>query len=186
MGKGTVSDMAKETVRDIFSQILRVKKIVNELRELSREKKPEFKRIHILEAINNALKMIRFPEEISNIKYNIEAAGDIEVYADKHQLEQVFINLFTNAVEAMEGHGGLLNIKIDTVDDYVQIKISDTGRGILPEDIPKVFDPFFTTKEDGTCLGLAIVNCIIISHKGKIAVDSEPDKGATFTITLPC
>lgn len=185
IGQGPVSDMAKETVRDIFSQVLRVKKIVNELRELSREKKPEFKKIYLLGAINNALKMIRFPEEISNIKYNVEAPEDVEVYADKHQLEQVFINLFTNAVDAMEERGGLLNIKIDTVGNYAQVKVSDTGKGILPEDIPKVFDPFFTTKDDGTGLGLAIVNCIIVSHKGKIAVDSEPNKGATFTITLP-
>jgi len=83
----------------------------------------------------------------------------------------------------MEGSGAL-NVTINRVDTNVRIEVSDTGKGILPEDISKVFDPFFTTKEKGTGLGLAIVYNIIEKHNGKIDVRSIPDKGTTFTITL--
>ncbi len=78
-----------------------------------------------------------------------------------------------------------MKIVIDAIKSSVQIKVSDTGKGILPSDIPRVFDPFFTTKEKGTGLGLAIIYGIIGKHKGTIEVDSTPDKGTIFTITLP-
>jgi len=84
----------------------------------------------------------------------------------------------------MEGNG-VLDIAIDRAENAVQIKVSDTGKGILPQDIPRIFDPFFTTKEKGTGLGLAIVYSIIEKHNGKIDVKSMPDKGTAFTITLP-
>ncbi len=80
---------------------------------------------------------------------------------------------------------GLLDIEINAINSSVQIRISDTGEGILPENIPKVYDPFFTTKEKGTGLGMAIVYGIIRKHKGEIEISSEPNKGTTFTITLP-
>jgi signal transduction histidine kinase len=179
----TSSNIVKEAVKDIFSQTLRVKRIVNELLEFAREKTPELKNIHILDVINNALKMIKLPDEISDIKYNIECSEDVYVYADGHQLVQVFINLFTNAMDAME-ESGLLNVRIDTTDNSVQIKISDTGNGIAPQDIPDIFDPFHTTKGSGTGLGLAIVQCIIAKNKGNIEVTSELNKGTTFKIAL--
>jgi signal transduction histidine kinase len=180
----TSSNIVKEAVKDIFSETLRVKRIVNELLEFAREKTPELKNIHILDVINNALKMIKLPDEISDIKYNIECSEDVYVYADGHQLEQVFINLFTNAMDAME-ESGLLNVRIDTTDNSVQIEVSDTGKGIAPQDIPDIFDPFHTTKGSGTGLGLAIVQCIIAKNKGNIEVTSELTKGTTFTLTLP-
>ncbi|MCK5503716.1 MAG: HAMP domain-containing protein, partial [Thermodesulfovibrionia bacterium] len=181
----TSSNIVKEAVKDIYSETLRVKRIVNELLEFAREKTPELKNIYILDVINNALKMIKLPDTISNTKFNIEGPEDVYVFADGNQLEQVFINLFTNAMDAMEDSDGLLNIRINTADNNVQIKVSDTGTGISPQDIPMVFDPFFTTKDKGTGLGMAIVQCIVAKNKGKIEVDSEPNKGTTFTVTLP-
>ncbi len=106
------------------------------------------------------------------------------MYADGHQLEQVFINLFTNAMDAIEDSGSI-NVRIDTDDNSVHINVSDTGKGIAPQDIPEIFDPFHTTKGSGTGLGLAIVQCIIAKNKGNIEVTSELNKGTTFTLTLP-
>ena len=80
---------------------------------------------------------------------------------------------------------GILDIEINAINSSLQIKISDTGEGILPENIPKVYDPFFTTKEKGTGLGMAIVYGIIRKHKGEMEINSEANKGTTFTITLP-
>lgn len=122
--------------------------------------------------------------ELYNSKYDIDAPEEMEILADRHLMEQVFINLFTNAVDAMD-RSGLLHIGINAADTSVQIKVSDTGKGILSKDISRIFDPFFTTKEKGTGLGLAIVYSIIKKHKGKIEADSEPYKGTAFTITLP-
>ena len=83
------------------------------------------------------------------------------------------------------GRSGLLHIGINAANTSVQIKVSDTGKGILPKDISRVFDPFLQPRKKGTGLGLAIVYSIIKKHNGKIEADSEPYKGTTFTITLP-
>jgi signal transduction histidine kinase len=172
-------------VKDIFSQTLRVKRIVSDLLEFARAKGPELQKIYIVNIINKVLKQMTATGEIADVKYNIAANEDIEILADGLLLEQAFINLFSNAIDAMNGKG-TLNIVIDKKDRSVNIRISDTGKGIPPENMLKVFDPFFTTKEKGTGLGLAIVYSIIKKHKGEIDVKSEADKGTTFMITLPC
>ncbi|MGB2897488.1 MAG: cache domain-containing protein [Anaerolineales bacterium] len=109
------------------------------------------------------------------------------IQADPGQLQQVFINLITNAAEAMED-GGTLTISTRTIDDRsVEIKFTDTGCGIPEEDLNKIFTPFFTTKVlgKGTGLGLSIIYGIIKMHRGQIAVQSKIWEGTTFTITLP-
>jgi two-component system NtrC family sensor kinase len=178
-------EIIKESVKDIFSQTLRVKRIVSDLLEFARAKGPELKKINIVNIINKVLKQMTATGEIAEVKYNIVANEDVEILADSLLLEQAFINLFSNAIDAMNGKGSL-NIAIDKKAGSVNIRISDTGKGIPPENMLKVFDPFFTTKEKGTGLGLAIVYSIIKKHKGEIDMKSEHDKGTTFTITLPC
>jgi len=110
--------------------------------------------------------------------------GEIVLYADQEQLEQVFINLFANAVHALP-NGGDLVVRADEEDHRVKIRVSDTGTGMSSETIEKVFEPFYTTKDKGTGLGLAIVFNIIQKHQGEIEVASAEGKGTTFTITLP-
>ena len=176
--------IVKESVKDIFSQTLRVKRIVGDLLEFAREKGPELQKINITNAITKVLKRMTASGEIANVKYNLNAVEDIEILADGLLLEQVFINLFSNAIDAMNGKGSL-NIVVNKIDTSIQIKISDTGKGIPPENMLKIFDPFFTTKEKGTGLGLAIVYSIIKKHNGEIDVKSEPNKGTAFTIILP-
>jgi len=173
--------IVKESVGDIFSQTLRVKRIVHDLLEFAREKSPELKTIDIVNLIKQTLNQITIG---TDIKSNFKSPQELEVSADRHLLQQVFINLFSNALESM-GDNGLLNVEIDTIRDDVLIKVSDIGKGILSENIPRIFDPFFTTKEKGTGLGLAIVYNIIKRHHGRIEVSSVPDEGTTFTIILP-
>ncbi|KAF0146068.1 MAG: integral membrane sensor signal transduction histidine kinase [Nitrospirae bacterium] len=180
----TCLPIVRETVKDIFSQTLRVKRIVGDLLEFAREKPPDLKKVNIVSVINEVLKQMSASGELYNSKYDIDAPEEMEILADRHLMEQVFINLFTNAVDAMD-RSGLLHIRVNAADTSVQIKVSDTGKGILSKDITRIFDPFFTTKEKGTGLGLAIVYSIIKKHNGKIEADSEPYKGTAFTITLP-
>jgi signal transduction histidine kinase len=106
------------------------------------------------------------------------------VTADPDQLKQVFLNLVTNAVQAMEDAGGKIVITTSSDGYYVVIAVSDTGPGIEPKDLPKVFDPFFTKRSDGTGLGLTIVHRIIDEHDGHIEVSSSPE-GTKFTVSIP-
>jgi len=174
----------KDSVKDIFSQTIRVKRIVNDLLEFAREKPPEFKKFKLAGVINDALSQLEALSEILNIRFDLKLSEDVEVNADRHLIEQVFINLFSNAVDAMAGEG-TLGVEIKSLDGQVQIMVSDTGKGIHKEDMQRIFDPFFTTKEKGTGLGLALVYSIIEKHKGKIEMKSEPGQGTTFKIILP-
>jgi signal transduction histidine kinase len=106
------------------------------------------------------------------------------VLGDPDQLKQVFLNLVTNAVQAMEGSGGTIFIKTHGSGEYVEVSVSDTGPGIPASDLSKVFDPFFTKRAEGTGLGLTIVHRIIDEHEGHIEVESGPG-GTVFNVTLP-
>ncbi|MBI1812134.1 MAG: GHKL domain-containing protein, partial [Nitrospirae bacterium] len=176
--------VVKETVGDISSQTLRVKRIVSDLLEFAREKAPERKRINIIEIIRDVIEQMKASGEIDGMKCDFISEDIIELSADSHLMEQLFINLFTNARDAMEAKG-MLNIDVHSQDNDVRIVVSDTGKGIPMSDIPRIFDPFFTTKDRGTGLGLAIVYSIIKKHNGRIDVKSEDGKGTVFTITLP-
>jgi signal transduction histidine kinase len=173
-----------DSIVDIFTQTHRMKRIVNDLLEYSRQGIPEPELINIVDSIKDIFQRMKANGVMADVEYNVTGDEDIKVHADSGLLEQVFINLCGNAVDAMEGHG-TIEITINRVETCLQIKVTDTGKGIPSEDIPQIFDPFFTKKEKGTGLGLAIVYSIIERHNGKIEVKSEPDKGTTFIITLP-
>jgi two-component system NtrC family sensor kinase len=113
-----------------------------------------------------------------------------KVKCDFKQVQQVFLNLMVNASEAMP-NGGTLTVKANRAagaEAFLEVVISDTGCGIAKEDMEHIFEPFFTTKEEekGVGLGLSVAYGIIAKHNGSIAVESEPGKGSTFTVRLPC
>jgi len=108
------------------------------------------------------------------------------VVADKDSLRSVFTNLLINSLEAIDGAGGMVEIKLTPEPaKRVRVEISDTGRGIAAADIAKIFEPYYSTKETGTGLGLAIVKKAIDDHGGSISVSSKEGSGTTFTIILP-
>ncbi len=180
----TCPGIIKETVGDIYSQTLRVKRIVSDLLAFAREKPPELAPVQITVLIKSILTQMAAADDLGDVRYAIQAQEDAMVLADSHMIQQVFINLFNNAVDAMEGKG-LLTITIDRDGPSVKVSVSDTGKGIPKEKLQRIFDPFFTTKDHGTGLGLAIVYSIIEKHKGKIDMQNTSEKGSTFVITLP-
>ncbi len=180
----TCPGIIKETVGDIYSQTLRVKRIVSDLLAFAREKPPELAPVQITTLVRGILDQMAASGDLVGIRYAVQAPDDAVVHADKHMMEQVFINLFTNAVEAM-GKTGFLNVTLEHNGKAIRIMVSDTGTGIPPDRAQRIFDPFFTTKEQGTGLGLAIVYSIIEKHKGRIVVKSSHENGTTFEITLP-
>lgn len=114
--------------------------------------------------------------------------GDVPpVVGVAEQLTQVFVNLFTNAAQAMRGQGGCLEIatELDGSGASVRVRISDEGHGIEPEHLPRVFDPFFTTRTDGTGLGLSIVRSIVEAHGGHVRAEHRATSGMIFSVELP-
>lgn len=172
-----------EAVNDILGQTARVKKIVGELLEFARGREPRLQKIDLCELMGGVYKKLAV--DTAKVRFSLDAGTEnVVLAADPEQMEQVFINLFTNAVEAMPD-GGDLGARVRANDGAVVITVSDSGKGIAKESLDKVFEPFFTTKDKGTGLGLAIVFNIIRKHYGEIAVGSEEGKGTTFTITMP-
>ncbi|MCL5023786.1 MAG: ATP-binding protein [Nitrospirae bacterium] len=179
------SPMVSEVLNDIVGQTIRVKRIVGDLLEYARGREPLKQEVDLKEVIMGAYKLASSSADTTRIRFSVDAdAEDIKIAADPEQLERVFINLFTNAIEAMSGAGDV-KVEIRGKGPSVQVRVSDTGRGIPTDAVEKIFEPFYTTRDKGTGLGLAIVFNIIKKHGGKIDVASEEGKGTAFTITLP-
>ncbi len=178
------SNEVKDAVGDIVSQTERVKRIVGDLLEFARGREPQLREVEITAIIRDAYAHTGSSRNLEDIRFALTGESPVLVSADPDQMEQVFNNLFINAVDAMQGQGEL-SASVRKADEAVAIRVSDTGRGIPRESIDKIFEPFFTTKDKGTGLGLAIVYNIIKKHYGNIRVESEEGKGTVFTITLP-
>ena len=136
----------------------------------------------------DALRVVQAQADESGIVTNVEVQGDPPtIMADREALRSVLTNLVVNGLQAIDGGGGAVSIKIRPEENGQRavIEVSDTGRGIAPEDIAKIFEPYYSTKETGTGLGLAIVRKAIDDHGGTISVSSKQGSGTTFTITLP-
>jgi signal transduction histidine kinase len=124
-------------------------------------------------------------------KRSFQAASDL-VEGDEQQLEQAFVNLLLNSMEAMGQKGQLLVstktlvAAADQKKPLIEVAITDSGGGIASQNLPHLFEPFFTTKQNGTGLGLLITRKIIREHDGDIRAENNADAGATFRITLPC
>jgi two-component system, NtrC family, sensor kinase len=175
-------------MNDVLNQTERIRKIVENLLDFSRQKKQELQLCRISEIVSRSLQFVGNQLEISQIKTEVNIAPDLPaVRVDPSQIEQVLVNLFINANQAMQANDHLfVDVYHDSKDCTVNIKIRDTGSGIKKEDLPYIFDPFFTTKESqGTGLGLAMSYGIIRQHHGDITVASEEGRGTTFTIKLP-
>jgi PAS domain S-box-containing protein len=188
-------------LEEIKSASLRAKSVVRQLMSFARKTTLEKKPTNIIPIVRESLKLLR-----SSIPTSIEFRQNIPqkvhtIQADPTQINQILINLCTNAYHAMTD-GGILEVSLKhlTFDEntpnqypglipgrYVNITISDTGHGISDEEIERIFDPYFTTKEvgKGTGMGLAVVHGIIEEHKGFITVKSELGKGTTFNIFFP-
>ncbi len=178
----------KNFMQEVQIQGERIKKIVRNLLDFARQKKPEFKVSSPTEVVEKSISLVENQLKVSKIRLHRSYEEDIPpIYVDENQIQQVLINLFTNAIHAMST-GGDLFVDVYSSSDRgkVYIKIKDTGTGINPDLLPHIFDPFFTTKgTKGTGLGLSVSYGIIREHNGKISVETEVNKGTTFTIELP-
>ena len=182
-------DPLRDHIEKIVQQTTRCKEIVKGLLDFSRQTEPQMILTDIHDVLNSALSLLENQTLFQNIrlhKYFLPSPPRVTI--DSSQIQQVFINLILNGVEAMEGQGDL-TIRTDVSEDgkFFVTQFTDTGCGIPEEHIERLFEPFFTTKEvgKGTGLGLSVSYGIIQRHHGTIDVKSKPGKGTTFIIRLP-
>jgi two-component system NtrC family sensor kinase len=182
------TDPNRSNIEKIIYQTNRCKGIVQELLNFSRAPQTEMVPLDINRIIMTTLDLVK----VQPVFHEIEIINDFgknlpEIYGDRLRLEEVFINIFANAADAMRG-AGRLTIRTKYTDNaFIRIWIADTGYGIDKSHLSHIFEPFFTTKDpgQGTGLGLSIVYSIIKNHNGIIEVESEQGTGTIFVITLP-
>ena len=192
--------------RDTFSNLIgheidRIDSLVNQLLRFARPAKPHLKPMHVHEILEKSLLLVGHRLYQKDVKLTRSWQANVDtIRADSDQLEQVFLNFFINAMDAMK-NGGELSISTEIrseeqwmsplpqkngdAHEILRVTIRDNGEGIRSEDLAHVFDPFFTTKDYGTGLGLSVVHGIIQEHGGQIEVESELKKGTAFHILLP-
>jgi two-component system NtrC family sensor kinase len=185
---GTFSKVVSEDVH-------RIERLIQEILDYARYMQPRLSEEDLNDVVESSLYFIGVKADGRGITIEKSLASDLpHVLIDRQQIKQVLLNLFLNALDAM-ANGGKLIVRTHTLDrgsegEWVQIEIGDTGSGISSQDLEHIFDPFFTTKHEsaereGTGLGLSIVHQIVQEHRGTIEVESRPEEGTTFYVTLP-
>lgn len=171
----------------IEAQTDRVARIIKNLLNFARSpSETSFYQVNLKESLEEIISLIEYKLKALNIKLKLNLSSLPPILAQGERLQQVFINIILNAIDAMPD-GGTLKIDLSQQNNEAVIKIEDTGTGIKDQHLPHIFDPFFTTKGlgKGTGLGLSISYAIIKEHEGYLAVESEVGKGSLFTISVP-
>ncbi|MGA2434993.1 MAG: ATP-binding protein, partial [Bryobacteraceae bacterium] len=188
LGKQVSDDEPKARLLDkIAKQTFRASEIVNSLLNFSRTSPSVFDELDPNRVIQESLLLIEHQIEKTGIKVNLDLEERIPaIKGNSGKLQQVFLNLFLNARDAMT-EGGTLTVRSRKQQDSVRIEVADTGHGIQPEHLSRIFDPFFTTKagRKGTGLGLSVSYGIVREHNGSIEVESQPGEGTRFLLELP-
>jgi signal transduction histidine kinase len=180
---------AREMLSVVQRGATRSKAIVQALHNYSRGDEEKPREVALARSIDDTLDLLR--HRLKDVRVEKQIDPDLRIMGFAGQIDQVFMNLLTNAAQAIVGTGkpGTIHVSAARVGtgDVVEVTIADTGPGIPPEVIPRIFDPFFTTKDvgEGSGLGLSIVHGIIERHGGHIQVQSRVGEGTTFRVTLP-
>lgn len=176
-----------EGLEIIIHETIRCKTIIQELLDISREGEPKSSLTNINSILERSLKILENEFRLRHITIEKHFANKMpDILLDANQMEQVFVNLLFNAIEAIKEKGVItIETDMDPEQKYAKIQISDTGSGISPQHADRIFEPFFSTKAKGTGLGLAVSYGIVRNHKGDIKVSSKLEKGTRFTIEIP-
>ncbi|MBM3434976.1 MAG: HAMP domain-containing histidine kinase, partial [Bacteroidetes bacterium] len=167
----------------IIPQIESLSKIASEFSDFAKMPKTDFAKTELNSVIEHSINLFKFS---TPVRINFTSPQKLLVYADKEQLQRVFINLIKNSIQAISvAEQGIIDISVETKDRHHLIRFRDNGKGIPKEQISRIFYPKFTTKTGGTGLGLAMVKSIIQNIKGEITFESDEGIGTTFIIMLP-
>lgn len=170
----------------VTAEVDRIDNFVRQLVKVAHPLPPKLDIVDINELLTSVLELME--NDLANNNISVKKQYDINpvrIQADKDQLKQVFLNIITNAIDAMKNsRNRLLTVSTFSIQSNAIVKIADTGCGIPPDSISRLFNPLFTTKEKGSGLGLSIVDTIIKNHKGKLDVESKIGEGTTFIISI--
>ncbi len=193
---GMAEAIQEETdITDIHQQATSIREAAKRIQAISQDitqyarasSNQEAMTVYIDEQLDEALKIARFATKLHEITIHKHGQDGLTIYAKPEEILQVFVNLLTNAIHAMEGKGSLTLCK-EKKDSHIRISITDTGCGIPSENLQKIFDPFFTTKPvgKGTGLGLYNVRTIVRKYQGELKIESAVGKGTTVQLMFPC
>jgi len=180
-------DPRQKTIERIVKQTFRASEIVNNLLNFSRTGASQFVEVDLNSVLEETLSLVQHPFKTAHVNVLRHYSDEIPpVLGSTTRLQQVFLNLFMNARDAMPS-GGMLEVRTSTRNGSVEVEVTDTGIGIPAEHVHRIFDPFFTTKSTGrgTGLGLSVSYGIIKEHAGKVDVKSAPGKGTSFRLEFP-
>ena len=174
----------------IIDEVTRLEKTLNEMLDFSSDVRGHFEEHDLNQIIDQALELISRELAENDIQVRQEYGQDLPpVFCDDRQIKHVFLNLFLNAIQAMEKSDGHLTVRTFSVvregKQFVAGEVTDTGGGIPMEIVHNIFNPFFTTKDEGSGLGLSIVHKIVTRHFGQVEVHNRGEGGASFLVTLP-
>ncbi|MGA7875785.1 MAG: ATP-binding protein [Desulfoferrobacter sp.] len=175
-------------MKKIEDETERIQEIVKNLLDFSKPKKAKLREVDLNGVLKKTLKLVQNMIVVSNVNLEVHLTPQLPaVYIDEHQIQEVLINLMTNAVQACSpGDNISVGTGPGTVESMVKVEVADTGKGIPAHLLPNIFDPFFTTKgASGTGLGLSVSYGIVKNHGGSIEVHSEEGKGTIFILELP-
>lgn len=179
-------EVFRESTRTLSMEIANLKTIISRFSDFSKMPKPELERIDAKDVIERIRSLYGTAgQNEAKIRFNVELSIEpMPLNVDPELLHRALSNLVLNALDAMP-EGGTLTLSAEPRGEQVEIRVADTGAGLTPEECERLFTPYYTTKQHGTGLGLAIVQSVVADHAGTIAVESRPEGGAVFVITLP-
>jgi signal transduction histidine kinase len=181
----TPDEMRKGSLAIIHKEIQRLNRLLTNLLDFARPRKPEFQSVDPNRLIDSIVNLAGHSADQKGITLRKEVPGSVPpIECDPEQMKQVILNLAINAVQAMTGPGEVL-ISATPSDSSVMISVRDQGPGVAEENLDKIFNPFFTTKEAGTGLGLSVVHQIVTQHGGVVKAERNQKGGMTFSLVVP-
>ena len=179
-------DRARAAAARIDKYGNRAAEIIDRIRSFYKKSPPQRELVDVNGIIHEMLTLLKGEATRSSVAMRTELAAELpKIMVDRVQLQQVFMNLMLNAIEAMKDSGGELTVKSELQDGQLQFSVSDTGVGLPTEEVDQIFSAFFTTKPQGSGMGLAISRSIVESHGGRLWASANGGRGATFYFTLP-
>jgi two-component system nitrogen regulation sensor histidine kinase NtrY len=185
---GEFDEVFRESTRTLLDEIANLRTIIGRFSDFAKMPPPQLQAVDVNEMVRGAMRLFEAQIKSSGsapINSRLELAPKLEsIQADPDLLHRAVQNLILNALDAMP-EGGTLTIATSEYSGGVRLEVSDTGKGLTPEECARLFTPYYTSKQHGTGLGLAIVQSVVSDHGGRITVASEPGRGTTFRIELP-